>query len=128
MRLDSASRPRTLGAEKFYGGGWTAPTRIRGQADPRFRIPMQWMQDRANWESQAENQLRSVERSGFSQSSSSDRLTDEQREDLIAENIYDWWISGKSYKKWYADKFLQTKLEFAEDDETRTSEENNGVK
>ena len=69
-----------------------------------------------------------MERAGFSQSSSSDRLTDEQREDLIAENIYDWWISGKSYKKWYADKFLQTKLEFAEDDETRTSEENNGVK
>ena len=63
-----------------------------------------------------ENQLRSVERSGFSQSSSSDRLTDEQKEDLIAENIYDWWISGKSYKEWYADKFLQTKLEFPEEE------------
>ena len=60
------------------------------------------------------NQLRSVERGGFSDSSSSDRLTDEQREDLIAENIYDWWISGKSYKKWYADKFLQLKFEFEE--------------
>ena len=58
------------------------------------------------------SQLRSVERNGFSQSSSSDRLTDEQREDLIAENIYDWWISGKSYKKWYADKFLQLKFDF----------------
>lgn len=56
--------------------------------------------------------------SGFSQSSSSDRLTDEQREDLIAENIYDWWISGKSYKKWYADKFLQLKFDLSEDDET----------
>ena len=55
---------------------------------------------------------------GFSQSSSSDRLTDEQREDLIAENIYDWWISGKSYKKWYTDKFLQLKFEFPEDNET----------
>ena len=54
--------------------------------------------------------------SGFSQSSSSDRLTDEQRDDLIAENIYDWWISGKSYKEWYADKFLQTKLEFPEEE------------
>ena len=64
------------------------------------------------------SQLRSVERSGFSQSSSSDRLTDEQNEDLIAENIYDWWISGKSYKKWYADKFLQLKFEFPEDNET----------
>lgn len=93
---------------------WLVPTRIQGRADPRFRIPRQWMQDRANWETQAENQLRSVERAGFSQSSSSDRLTDEQREDLIAENIYDWWISGKSYKKWYADKFLQLKFEFEE--------------
>lgn len=91
---------------------WLVPTRIQGRADPRFRIPRQWMQDRANWESQAENQLRSMERIGFSQSSSSDRLTDEQREDLIAENIYDWWISGKSYKKWYADKFLQQKFDF----------------
>lgn len=65
-----------------------------------------------------ESQLRSVERAGFSQSSSSDRLTDEQKEDLIAENIYDWWISGKSYKKWYADKFLQLKFEFPEYNET----------
>ena len=64
------------------------------------------------------SQLRSVERNGFSQSSSPDRLTDEQREDLIAENIYDWWISGKSYKKWYTDKFLQLKFEFPEDNET----------
>lgn len=40
-----------------------------------------------------------------------DRLTEEQ-ENEIAENIYDWWISGKSYKKWYAEKFQQMKLEF----------------
>ena len=50
---------------------------------------------------------------GFSSSSSSDRLTEEQ-ENEIAENIYDWWISGKSYKQWYADKFLQLKLDFGE--------------
>ena len=48
---------------------------------------------------------------GFSSSSSSDRLTEEQ-ENEIAENIYDWWISGKSYKKWYAEKFLQMKIDF----------------
>ena len=54
----------------------------------------------------------------FSDCSSSDCLTEEQREDLIAENIYDWWISGKSYKKWYYDKFLQLKFEFTEDNET----------
>lgn len=28
----------------------------------------------------------------------------------ICENIFDWWISGKSYERWYADKFLQGKL------------------
>lgn len=63
---------------------------------------------------------------GFSSSSSPDRLT-EERENEIAENIYDWWISGKSYKKWYTDKFLQLKFEFPEDNETQTSKENNGV-
>ena len=50
---------------------------------------------------------------GFSSSSSSDRLTEEQ-ENEIAENIYDWWISGKSYKRWYAEKFQQQKLNFRE--------------
>lgn len=54
---------------------------------------------------------------GFSDSSSSDRLTEEQ-ENEIAENIYDWWISGVSYKKWYAQKFLQLKFNFDEDGET----------
>lgn len=48
---------------------------------------------------------------GFSDSSSSVGLTEEQERE-IAENIFDWWISGKSYKKWYAEKFLQLKLEF----------------
>ena len=51
---------------------------------------------------------------GFSSSSSSDRLTEEQ-ENEIAENIYDWWISGKSYKQWYAEKFQQMKFNFGEE-------------
>lgn len=50
---------------------------------------------------------------GFSDSSYSDRLKEEQ-ENEIAENIYDWWISGKSYKQWYAEKFQQLKLDFGE--------------
>lgn len=50
----------------------------------------------------------------FSPCSSSDRLNDEQ-ENEIAENIYDWWITGKSYKKWYAEKYQQMKLDFKED-------------
>ena len=48
---------------------------------------------------------------GFSESSSSDRLTDEQ-ENEIAENIYDWWTSGLGYRQWYAQKFLQLKFDF----------------
>ena len=51
---------------------------------------------------------------GFSPCSSSDRLNDEQ-ENEIAANIYDWWISGKSYKRWYAEKFQQMKLDFKEE-------------
>lgn len=33
-------------------------------------------------------------------------------EDEIAEDIFEWWISGKSYKKWYSEKYLQLKLNF----------------
>ena len=55
----------------------------------------------------------SLRKQGFSGGSSSDRLTEEQ-ENEIAENIYDWWISGKSYKQWYAEKFQQMKLDFGE--------------
>lgn len=40
------------------------------------------------------------------------RGQNEQTEDEIAENIFDWWISGKSYSRWYADKYLQGKLNF----------------
>lgn len=50
-------------------------------------------------------------KNGFSNGSSSDGLTDEQERE-IAENIYDWWISGMSYRKWYAERFLQYELEF----------------
>lgn len=47
----------------------------------------------------------------FRHCSSSDGLTEEQ-ENEIAENIYKWWISGKSYKKWYAENFLQQYFKF----------------
>lgn len=46
-------------------------------------------------------------------------MTDEQ-ENEIAENIYDWWTSGKSYKKWYAERFLQQKLDLDFGDEEQT--------
>ena len=39
-------------------------------------------------------------------------LTDEEKEDYICEKIFQWWISGKSYDKWFAEEFLQQKLNF----------------
>lgn len=36
----------------------------------------------------------------------------EPSEDEIAEKIFNWWISGKSYDKWYAETYLQGKLDF----------------
>ena len=47
----------------------------------------------------------------FTECPSSDCVT-KDREREIAENIFDWWISGKGYKKWYADKFLTFRLSF----------------
>ena len=41
----------------------------------------------------------------------------ELTEDEIAEKIFAWWISGKAYSKWYADEYLQMKLDFEEDPE-----------
>lgn len=38
----------------------------------------------------------------------------EEQEDEIAENIFDWWISGKPYKKWYAERFQQLRLDFGD--------------
>lgn len=36
---------------------------------------------------------------------------------LTPKQMFDWWISGKSYKKWYADKFLQQKINFDDGEE-----------
>lgn len=89
--------------------------RILGAAMPTFRICKQWMRTNSNWATSSKEHRNMESRGiGFSSSSSSDRLTEEQ-ENEIAENIYDWWISGKSYKKWYAEKFQQMKFDFGED-------------
>lgn len=102
IQLDSTNNPT--------GGG----SRIRGAAMPTFRICKQWVRTDRNWETcPKEHRNLETRRSGFSGSSSSDRLTEEQ-ENEIAENIYDWWISGKSYRQWYAEKFQQMKLDFGE--------------
>lgn len=42
---------------------------------------------------------------------------DEQKEREIAEAIFDWWISKKSFKQWFAEKYQQGTLDFGEDNE-----------
>ena len=39
-------------------------------------------------------------------------ITPKNTEDEYAEAIFDWWISKKSYKQWYAEKYLQLKINF----------------
>lgn len=41
-------------------------------------------------------------------------LYDKQTERIIAEQVIDWWISKKSFDQWFAEKFLQQKLDFDE--------------
>ena len=54
---------------------------------------------------------------GFSDSPASGGVDAGQlTEDEIAEAIFDWWISGKPYKQWYADKYLQQKINFEQDE------------
>lgn len=65
---------------------------------------------------------------GFSDSPTSGGVdVGQYMEDEIAEAIFDWWISGKPYKQWYAEKYLQQKIDFDFNDETETSEEDNGL-
>lgn len=52
---------------------------------------------------------------GFSDTPSSDGAVEGYKkptEDEIAEKIFDWWISGKAYSKWYADRYLQQHIDF----------------
>ena len=83
-----------------------------GTLDPaRFYKQSDWIQKQKQ-EAKHGNMVSCNAR--VSSSSSSDRLTEEQ-ENEIAENIYDWWISGKSYKQWYAERFQQLKIDFGDE-------------
>lgn len=69
-----------------------------------------------------------AERIGFSDSPTSGGVdVGQYTEDEIAEAIFDWWISGKPYKQWYAEKYLQQKIDFDFNDETEAGEEDNGM-
>lgn len=39
----------------------------------------------------------------------------EGTEDEKCEQVFNWWITGKSYDEWYAETYLQGKLDFDED-------------
>lgn len=55
-----------------------------------------------------------IPNAGFLDRPSGESAGGPDKEDQIAENIFDWWISGKSYKRWYADRFLQQQFKFEE--------------
>jgi hypothetical protein len=61
---------------------------------------------------------------GFSDSTNKDgavvsadacTVYDTTKERLVAERIISWWISKKSYRKWYEDEFIQQKLDFGDE-------------
>ena len=41
-----------------------------------------------------------------------DNYWGEGTEDEICENIFKWWVSGKSYQEWYSVKFQQLRFDF----------------
>lgn len=43
---------------------------------------------------------------------------------MIAERIFDWWISGKSYERWFADTYQQQRLPFNDDNDNDNDNDN----
>lgn len=62
----------------------------------------------------SKSQLWGMGFSGSPADSTSAQQGDNITEDEICERIYEWWISGKPYKVWYAETFLQQKMDFGE--------------
>lgn len=48
---------------------------------------------------------------------------DDNEEYMIAERIFDWWISGKSYERWFADTYQQQRLPFNDDNDNDNDNE-----
>lgn len=103
------------------------PTDMFGGTSPKTSHPAQASENdcvAGHYPPQQKERINTGLWAGFSDGSSSDRLTEEQ-ENEIAENIYDWWISGKGYKQWYAEKFMQPKLDFGNIEETNDKQSDN---
>lgn len=116
-RLHQASRPRTLDRSRFYKqsgwGGKKSQEYEEQQCRHSASASNGCEQTKTGRPARRNTGIWKLAERGFSGSLSSDRLTGGQ-ENEIAENIYDWWISGKSYRQWYAEKFQQMKLDFGE--------------
>ena len=80
--------------------------KIKGNVQPRKLVHPAWIRYGGNWISE-NNDKGCVEDIGYT-------------EDEIAEAIFDWWISGKPYKQWYADKYLHLKFDFGDDENVTT--------
>ena len=94
---------------------WGQRTMRRGK---RFRAKIATSHSKATMGQQTHNMsLPNGQCGGFSDSPASGGVDAGQfTEDEIAEAIFDWWISDKPYKQWYAEKYLQQKINF-EDNE-----------
>ena len=76
--------------------------KIKGNVQPRKLVHPAWIRYDDNWIPE-NNAKGCVEDTCYT-------------EDEIADAIFDWWISGKPYKQWYADKYLQLKFDFGDDE------------
>lgn len=96
----------------------------RREASPHTHKAGAWIHGSANhWGLEQTSQHGNL--GGFSASPSADGAVEgvyEPTEDEIAEKIFDWWISGKSYTEWYAEKYLQLKIPFDDLGEGEESE------
>lgn len=116
--IDAIKRIRR-GGVSVQGQRTMDATRIRGQADSKFRIPKQWMENEANWgganpEGRAKVCEKTEEYGKTVDCPTVGTIPNEELENQIAENIFDWWLSGVSYAQWYEEKFLQQKFNFDE--------------
>ena len=80
--------------------------KIKGNVQPRKLVHPAWIRYDDNWISE-NNAKCGVEETCYT-------------EEEIAEAIFDWWISGKPYKQWYADKYLHLKFDFGDDENETT--------
>lgn len=54
--------------------------------------------------------IKQIRADGIGKNIFTDNYFGDGSEDEICEQIFNWWISGKSYKEWYAETYLQLKL------------------